>query len=277
MNTDHIQDTLKNIFHEKKKRIVFWYDAEQEFKGILSLIHIDDVTILRLDENSSLELKIKLEIEDTDGKFLLYAPFAEPAAEADWLLDIRLYSYTFHADQASILLKELNLEHQSLRPYLKKRKAFLRSRDRLNRLKKWVVPDDREDDIDLKMLAVIIRADQPEPFSALMSLFPSFCQKGKYSEKNQSKPWNEINKLGLKPAFWKILARTFGYVNEESPGLTDFLLRILVTDLSSNLKTDLPLSLSHFAIQDSSKSVNCTLFLSQWRTNTGHFKFYNLI
>ena len=112
-----------------------------------------------MDENSSLELKIKLEIEDTDGKYLLYAPFAEPAVEADWLLDIRLYNYTFHADQASILLKELNLEHQSLRPYLKKRKAFLRSQDRLNRLKKSVMPGDREDDIDLKMLAVIIRAD----------------------------------------------------------------------------------------------------------------------
>jgi len=277
MNSDQTRNTLARIFQEKKKRIVFWYDAEQEFEDILSSIQIDDVTILRLDENNSLELKIKLEIEDTNGKYLLYAPFAEPAAEADWLLDIRLYNYTFHADQASILLKELNLEHQSLRPYLKKRKVFFRSLNRLNRLKKWIVPGDREDDIDLKMLAVIIRADQPEPFSVLMNLFALFCQKGKYSEENQSKPWNEIDKPGLKPAFWKILARTFGYVNEESPGLTDFLLRVFVTDLSSSLKTDLPLSLSHFAIQDSSKSVNCTLFLSQWRTNTGHFKFYNLI
>jgi uncharacterized protein (TIGR02687 family) len=277
MNIDQIQDTLKNIFQEKKKRIVFWYDAEQEFEDILSSIQIDDVTILRLDENSSFELKIKLEIEDTNGKYLLYAPFAEPAAEADWLLDIRLYNYSFHADQASILLKELNLEHQSLRPYLKKRKVFFRSQDRLNRLKKWIVPGDLEDDIDLKMLAVIIKADQPEPFSVLMNLFALFCQKGKYSEEDQSKPWNEIDKPGLKPAFWKILACTFGYINEESPGLTDFLLRVFVTDLSSSLKTDLPPSLSHFAIKDSSKSVNCTVFLSQWRTNTGHFKFYNLI
>jgi len=297
MNIDQIQDTLKNIFQEKKKRIVFWYDAEQEFEDILSSIQINDVTILRLDENNSLELKIKLEIEDTNGKYLLYAPFAEPAAEADWLLDIRLYNYTFHADQASILLKELNLEHQSLRPYLKKRKVFFRSLDRLNRLKKWIMPGDREDDIDLKMLAVIIRADQPEPFSVLMNLFALFCQKGKYSEENQSKPqsksqskpqsksqskpqskpWNEIDKSGLKPAFWKILACTFGYINEESPGLTDFLLRVFVTDLSSSLKTDLPPSLSHFAVQDSSKSVNCNVFLSQWRTNTKHFKFYNII
>ena len=87
--------------------------------------------LLRIDEYGSLELKIKLEVEDTQGKYILYAPYAEPAPEDDWLLDIKLYSYIFHADQASILLKELNLEHQSLRPYLKKRKAFFKSQERL--------------------------------------------------------------------------------------------------------------------------------------------------
>ena len=121
-----------------------------------------------------------MEIEDTQGKYILYAPYAESAPEDDWLLDIKLYSYIFHADQASILLKELNLEHQSLRPYLKKRKAFFKSQERLNWFKKWIKPDDREDDLDLKMLAVITKADQPEPFSILMSLLVSFCHKGKY-------------------------------------------------------------------------------------------------
>ena len=161
MDIKQISDTLIKIFQEKKKRIVFWYDAEKEFEDMLSSIQLDDVTILRLDEHGALELKIKLEAEDTQGKYILYAPYAEPAPEKDWLFDIRLYSYTFHADPASILLKELNLGHHSLRPYLKDRKAFFRSQDRLNRLKKWVAADDREDDIDLKMLAVITRSDQP--------------------------------------------------------------------------------------------------------------------
>jgi uncharacterized protein (TIGR02687 family) len=277
MDTNQISDTLIKIFQEKKKRIVFWYDAEKEFEDMLSSIQLDDVTILRLDEHGALELKIKLETEDTQGKYILYAPYAEPAPEADWLFDMRLYSYTFHADPASILLKELNLEHHSLRPYLKDRKAFFRSQDRLNRLKKWISADDREDDIDLKMLAVITRSDQPKPFSVLMSLFVTFCRHGKYSEDEPGKPWREIEKFGLKPAFWKILAGTFGYVNEDSTNLTDFLLRVFVTDLSISLKADLPPSLSHFAIQDFSQSINCTVFLSQWRTNTGYFKYYNLI
>ncbi len=277
MDTNQINDTLKNIFKEKKKRIVFWYDAEQEFEDTLSSIQVDNVSILRIDEHGSLELKIKLEAEDTRGKYILYAPYAEPAPEDDWLLDIKLYSHTFHADQASILLKELNLEHQSLRPYLKERKAFFRSQERLNRLKNWIQADDREDDLDIKMLAVITKADQPEPFSILMSLLVSFCQKDKYIHDEPSKLWLQIEKLGLEAAFWKILAQNFGYIKTDSPSVTDFLIRVFVTDLSASLKAELPIALSHFPIQGSSYSNNCAVFLAQWRTNIAYFKYYNIV
>ena len=277
MNSDQTRDTLARIFHEKKKRIVFWYDAEKEFEEILASIRIDDVTILRLDEHGALDLKIKLETEDSHGKYILYAPYAEPAPEDDWLLDMRLYSYSFHADQAFILLKELNLEYQSLRPYLKTRKAFFKNRERLNRLKKWVQANDREDDIDLKMLAVITKADQPEPFSILMSLLVSFCQKGKYIHDEPSKLWLQIEKLDLEAAFWKIPAQNFGYIKPDSPSITDFLIRVFVTDFSVSLKAELPTALSHFPIQGSSHSNNCTVFLAQWRTNTAYFKYYNIV
>ncbi len=277
MDINQVKETLERIFQEKKKRIVFWYDAEREFDEILTSIQLDNTTILRLDENSALELKIKLESGDTTGKYVLYAPFHEPPPEDDWLFDIRLYSYTFHADKASIILKELNLENQSIRPYLKKRKAFFRNQDRLNRLKKWVKPDDSQDDIDLKMLTVITRAGQPEPFSVLMKLFDSFCLDGKFNAAEPSTLWTEIEKLELKPSFWRLPAQIFGYINEDSPNLSDLLLRIFVTDLSNNLKAELPASISHFVIQSSSQAMNSSVFLSQWRSNIGHFKNYNLI
>ena len=277
MNLDHLKDTLERIFFEKKKRIVFWYDAEQEFEDILSKIQVDDITILRLNEHGSLEFKIKLETEDTQGKYILFAPYAEPAPEGDWLLDIKLYSYTFRADHASILLQDLNLENQSLRPYLKVRKAFFESQDRLNGFLKWIKPEDREDDLDIKMLAVITRAEQPEPFSILMSLLFSFCHNGKYAHEEPSKIWLQIKKFHLEDAFWKILVRRFGYIKPDFPSLTEFLIRIFVTDLSISLNVELPTALTHFTIQDLLHSNNCTVFLAQWRTNTKYFKYYNII
>ncbi|MGB9498711.1 MAG: BREX-1 system phosphatase PglZ type A [Dissulfuribacterales bacterium] len=277
MNTKQISETLNQIFSEKNKRIIFWYDGEKEFDEILSSITIPDAELLRMDEHGALELKIKLESDNPKDKFILYAPWYEPPPEDDWLFDIRLYSHTFHADSASVILKELNLENQSLHPYIKQRQAFFRSQDRVNRLKKWIQPNDAEDDIDLKMLAVITRADLAEPFSILMKLFDSFCGDGDFIVSGQSKIWTEIEKFELTSFFRKLLSRTFGYVNEDSTGLTDFLIRIFVTDFSNNIKADLPASLSHFIIQNSSLSMNASVFLSQWRSNTGHFKNYNII
>jgi hypothetical protein len=277
MDIKQISDTLNRIFTEKNKRIIFWYDGEKEFDEILSSLELNGAAILRMDAHSALELKIKLEIDDPAGKYLLYAPWHEPPLEDDWLFDIRLYSYTFLADTASITLKELDLNHQSIRPYIQTRKAFFNSQDRMNRLKKWVAADDLEDEIDLKMLAVITRADQPEPFSILIKLFDSFCQKGKFDIQETSKPWMEIEKLDLMPFFWKILSQTFGYVNTDTPSLIDFLLRVFVTDFANAIKADPPSSISHFIIPNPIQAMNSSVFLSQWRSNTNHFKNYNAI
>ena len=77
-----------------------------------------------LQDESLLELKVRLELEGSGTKYLLYAPTPEPEPDQDWLLDIRLYSRSFHADQASILLSELGLSHQSMRAHLNERMNF---------------------------------------------------------------------------------------------------------------------------------------------------------
>lgn len=51
MDINQVKEILERIFQKKKKRIVFWYDAEREFDEILTSIQLDNTTILRLDEN----------------------------------------------------------------------------------------------------------------------------------------------------------------------------------------------------------------------------------
>jgi uncharacterized protein (TIGR02687 family) len=277
MDVKQINQTLTRIFKQENKRLVFWYDGEREFEESLPSIEVDGVTLLRLDEISALDLKIRLEIRDVDERFILYAPYYEPAPETDWLFDIKLYSYLFHADKSSILIGELGLENQSLRPFIKERKAFFRSKDRLDRLNKWVESHDREDDIDLKMITVLSRADHPEPFAILMKLMDSFCMDGKFDETNESKPWKEIDTLGLAPSFWKIMVQTFGYANESAPGLMDLLIRIFITDFSNNLKNDLPVALVHFRMSGTSKAINSSVFLNQWQTHTLYCENFNRV
>ena len=113
MDTNQINDALDRIFNEEKARIVFWNDPEREFLNTLPFVLLEGVNILRLDEIGALEAKIRIERDDPHGKFLLYSPTEEPDYEDDWLLDIRLYSRSFRADRASIILDELGLTTSS--------------------------------------------------------------------------------------------------------------------------------------------------------------------
>jgi len=277
MNIEQINQTLANIFKKENRRIVFWYDGEKEFEESLPSIKIKGVTIVRLDEIGALDLKIRLETKDINEKYILYAPTFEPAPETDWLCDIKLYSYVFHADKASILIKELGLSNQSLRPFIKERKAFFRSQDRLGRLNKWVDPDDRENALDLKMITVLARANQPDPFAVLMKLADSFCRNNHFDPAMDSKPWKEINSLGLAPSFWKLMVHTFGSVNQSTSNLMDLLIKIFVTDFSNNCKKELAISLEHFKISKSPKTINSSIFLNQWQTHTIYCRSFNWV
>ena len=99
---------------------------------------LDGVTTLRLDRGRRARSQDPPRAGGTHGKFLLYAPTEEPDYEDDWLLDIRLYSRSFRADRASILLQELGLVNQHLRTHLADRRKFFDAKERLQKLKNLV-------------------------------------------------------------------------------------------------------------------------------------------
>ena len=133
---NQINTALERIFNEEGQRIVFWNDPDKEFQSTLPFIMLDGVTTLRLDQVGALEAKIRLEREEPNGKFLLYAPAEEPDYEDDWLLDIRLYSRSFRADRASILLQELGLLNPLLRTHVCRSAEVLR--------RQGAAPEDQE-------------------------------------------------------------------------------------------------------------------------------------
>lgn len=276
MNTPQLTDSLRRIFDEEKHRLVFWYDAKREFEESLASLDLNGVTVLRLDETGTLELKIRLELEDTNGTYLLYAPYPEPAPEEDWLLDVRLYSRTFYADKSSILLDDLELELQSLHEHLARRELFFRSQDRLNRLKKWVRPDDREAELDRKMMAVLMRADQPETSSILIKLFGELCQQGECDLSSTPRSWNEIEKYDLKESFWDLMKHTFGYDVAE-PKTTDLLIRLLVTDFAQTLRGDVPQPLRHFVLPNRTRALNASVFIDSWQRDVHHYANYDVL
>jgi len=272
MNTTQLTESLTDIFHSDGHRIVFWYDPDQEFIDAISSISLDGVHTVRCDAESLLELKITLELEDQDGKYLLYFPYPEPEPDKDWLLDIKLYSRVFHADHASILLNDLGLANQSMRSHLALRKKFFNSQERMARLQKFIVPDDQEKELDLKMIAVLVRAEQAGTFDILMKLFAFLCAE-ECDLKTPPKVWDDIEKFGLAPFFWDQLSITFGY-KVSQPSLSDFLIRLLVNDFANTLKGDVPASLHHFLFENRTRVTNASVFAAQWRSHLGHYRQY---
>lgn len=276
MISKKLADNIRRIFEEEKYRIVFWNDGDREFEDDLDKLVLPGVTLLHLGKTGSLATKVLLELEDTNGKYLVYAPFPDPATEDDWLADIRLYSRTFRADQASIILDELNLANHAMRTHLGRYLAFFNNQERLQRLKKWVQPQDTEDDLDLKMIAVLARAEQPNAFSILMKLFGEIAKETNQAALIPTGGWVDIEKHGLAASFWKLMAGTFGYA-EPKPTLTDLLIRLLVTDFALTLKSECPLSLRHFLLSQRSLALNASVFLSQWRSHMNHHASYNVL
>jgi hypothetical protein len=100
MDTKQLDDALARLFVDDGERIVFWHDPAQEFLDFMNRLPFltfgnTTVHIIRLDQVSLLATKIRLERDEPDSSFLLYAPTEEPDYADDWLLDIRLYSRSF--------------------------------------------------------------------------------------------------------------------------------------------------------------------------------------
>ena len=273
MSNARISDSLSALFANHP--IVFWHDVEAEFSGFVDTMAIDGVQLIRMDEQSN--LRIKLQIEGTlDQHWLLYSNQPEPEPSKDWLLDVRLRAKTFRADSTSILLEDLGLTTISLRNHLKERAKFLRAKDRVDRLKRLVLPTDSAEDLDRKMLAVITRADLPELFAILQRVYGAFVTNESADLSAQPKVWSDICSNDLEPVFWELVRQQLGY-SDAQPTLRDLLIRILVTDLCRSLLGDVPRQLAHFVLPERSLAANASVFVSRWRSDIAQFSSYNAL
>lgn len=305
MDKSQIDTALNRLFHEQGKRIVFWNDPQREFEDSLATLAVPDIQVLRLDQAGALSVKIRVERDDTEGRYLIYSPTPEPDYDNDWLLDIRLYSHTFRADRASIILDELGLANQALRSHIEQRKKFFDNKERFRKFQSLVSPQDTELDLDRKMLAVLVRADQPDPFAIVLALFHSlagfpvsgityrtkasalregdgpsepedelvFNDKGEPDLAAPPPAWELVAKLGLDGAFWQMVKTSFGYT-EDTPSLRNLLIRLLVTDYAHQLNGALPTALQHLVLPSSAKQ-NVVACLSHWRDSASRGSSYD--
>lgn len=269
MDIPQIKTKLQDLFSQH--RIIFWNDAEVEFEDSLPDLNLPDVEIIRLDQEGQFKTKMILEGDKPQQKFLIYSTDPIPDCEEDWLLDIRLYSYQFTADRASVLIDELGLKNHHLREHLNQRKKFFANKDRISGLKKRIAPEDTASEIDRKMLAVVVKSEHDDFLDVVRTLYHAMAGAGSLDE--LPAVWEQIEKLKLEEVFWGFVRSTLGYADDQ-PSLRNLLTSLLITDLAYALGDDLPDSLKHFVLPYSNQS-NVVVCLAQWRDSSSKGRSYD--
>jgi len=281
MNLKQLQQGLEQAFITEKHRIVFWYDPEQSFLDELSAMEIAGVHVFNMANESALGVKLKLELEDTAGQYLLYFPFVEPDLEKDWLVDIKLYSRCFYADRFSIILNELGLQQQSLREHLAKRHGFLASKVRLNALQRLVKPDFNGSDLDMAMIAVVVKS-QNDDLAHIIFALAQECVMGDLGLEANPASVSELEKYELIPALLEALHTSIGYRTSDDGQqqlqfkLGHFLIRFLITGFCESLG-DVPEWAQGIVMPTASASATAYTLLSRWRDSSKYYQAFDVI
>ena len=259
MDIQKIKDKLEELF--KINRIVFWNDAEGECEVELQACLPHGVSVLRPDTIGQLKTKVTMEIEKAHDKFLVYVPLPQPETKDDWLADIRLYSYQFYADTSSMIVEDLGLQHHHLREHIQKRKKFFGSKQRVSALKKILSAQDREKEIDRKMLAVLVKSENDRFSDIVQALYEDFSfDKGlDYIPET----FISIQKMNLEESFWSLAEEVFGY-HHESPTLRHFITCLFVSDLYTVIGESLSDNVEQFVLPGGFKR-DAAVCMSEWR------------
>ncbi|RLA02852.1 MAG: BREX-1 system phosphatase PglZ type A, partial [Gammaproteobacteria bacterium] len=273
MQIDQLIQGLEAKFNQS--RIVFWYDPEQSFQEAVASIAIAGVTLLDMAEHSILEVKKRIELDEPLGRFLLYFSCAEPAPEADFLLDIRFYSETFFADSSSMLLAELGISRMDLRGHLQLRQSFFGSKQRLAALKRLVTEGEDASSLDLKMIAVLTKADTPSLEDVLLRLLKGYADSIS-SDVEAEAGLALLAKFGLDKPLWKAVAARFGY-DEDEPSITGFTLKLFCTELLMHVAADDLDWLSNNLLEMASGRATAQAFMVGWRDSRRYAECHDLL
>lgn len=242
MNIEQLEKGIASKF--ENHRIVFWQDLDAEFAEQLAQLPLTDIELIQLDDVSHFEVKRTVELLNPSQKYLLYSTQPQPEVTRDWLFDIRLYSTNFFADSSSMLLNDLGMRME-FRQFVARYKRFFTNKQRLSKIKKLLPENAGQEELELSMLAVVLKVDSPGVTPLLQRLMLELSD-----DLSGAELLEELNKYDLQPALARLLEKEFGYTvglptastdqltvqqTAISLNLKDLLLKLLITDFYHGL------------------------------------------
>ena len=235
LNLQEIEKKL-NTEYQSGQRMVFWYDAESSFEDEVDQLNLPGVQIVHLSEKNAFRIKMLLEHEEPDSRFLIYAPFEKPDVSKNHLEDTLLYSREFYADKLSLIAAEVRLparlrsSFEGLKDFFNAGKTKLTvaqkkaGNERINafveRSHDFDMTSADEDLVMLIAMSVVAKARN----TTVDDLFYAVFSAGSIE---QQEIIAELSKFGLEEAFWKLADSRFGY-DDPKPSLLKLVMSLFV-------------------------------------------------
>ena len=208
MELDSIVKQLNKKFSEPlpeffKRRVIFWNDEDGDFKEEIDGLKLDNAKVVVLKENNNFAVKRLLTSEDLDSNYLVYNPFATDM-EDDWLLDIKLFSDDFRADQLSMWMQEMSIAPiPVVRDQLKQYKQYLNAASRRKVLAQFGSEITNVQRLHMAILASILktRMNPKEIIKAVM----------KAGSDLQNSAKSDMLTYSASSRFWSMVDKTTGF------------------------------------------------------------------
>lgn len=228
MDLQNIQEQLNTEFSKSDTRIIFWFDDKGEYEDEISELQLEHATLHILNGTNWFYSKWLLNEFDTEGKYLVYAPFPKPSDAENPLADMYYYSKPYYTDRVSQMLQELGFDSR-FKAYLEQYSNFWKSKVRIERFEELGIDHFNVENIDIGLIAVLTDVKTPNFEEIIRKLIL-----------NDSKDYvAALEENHLQEKFWELCSKYFGY-QSENPKIEDLAACMLMTYAASALRDTLP-------------------------------------
>ena len=215
MDSDKIIQELNQRFTAPlpefyKRRIVFWYDEDGEFRDRLDEVTLTDAKLVALTGTNNFAVKKLLSVDDTTSNYLVYCPLSYEKPEDNWLLDIELYSEEFRADLVSIWMDELGIPSTpAMRKQVKEYRKYFNAKNRRDK----IASQSKVPTVPAQLHMAVMGA-----LGGLKDITPAAIVKEVLKaglDINTNYLYSEFVNYGAEKAFWSMVRQGTGYDSEQ--------------------------------------------------------------
>lgn len=269
MNMDEVTRALQEAFLQplnegEHRKIIFWFDKDQEFTEYIHEISIEGIKVHTLTEWNNFYTKVMLEEEDPSSNYLIYSNL-DMSMEDNWLLDTILYSKSFYADKISLIMNELNID-PSFRSTVKKYEKFFGSKERVKKFKGFEAKEGSEGTIELMMMSALCNLKTPDFEDVLKVILMDSL------DDSENKHLDSIAKYVGLDVFWNIVADRYGY-EPTLKSLKTLFIHLTVTTLSHAVNEERLSQIKNY-IATRNKS-NALVFIDHWMHHKTDYHVYD--